>query len=189
MPRTKSALAQEKRNMKKAVFTITILSVICTAVCFYLYKASENIVILTAAITFGTMSYHFLMRLGIGFIFNKAMQNRADYTKRWYQYRAWEKQLYKKLHVKQWKGAVPTYDTNLFNPVKHSWDEIVQASCQAELVHETIILLSFVPIIFSIWFGGIMVFLITSVLATLFDIVFVIIQRYNRPRIIRLIGR
>lgn len=189
MLRTKSVPVQEQTNMKKAIFTITILSVICTAVCFYLYKVSENITILTAAITFGTTAYHFLMRLGIGFIFNRAMHNRADYTKRWYQYRAWEKKLYEGLHVKRWKGVVPTYDTNLFNPAKHSWDEIVQASCQAELVHETIILLSFVPIIFSIWFGGIMVFIITSVLAALFDIVFVIIQRYNRPRIIRLIGR
>lgn len=175
--------------MKKSILTITILSVICTAACFCLYKASESKVILTAAITFGTMAYHFLMRLGVGFIFNKAMNNRADYTKRWYQCRSWEKNLYEMLNVKHWKGIMPTYDANLFDYTKHSWNEIAQASCQSELVHETIILLSFVPIVFSIWFGAIMVFIITSVLAALFDMTFVIIQRYNRPRIIRLIGR
>lgn len=84
---------------------------------------------------------------------------------------------------------MPTYDTNQFDHTKHSWDEIAQASCQAELVHETILLLSLVPIIFSIWFDAIIVFIITSVLAALFEMTFVIIQRYNRPRIIRLIGR
>lgn len=175
--------------MKKAISTITILSVIGTAVCFCLYKASENRVIFAVAITFATTAYHFLMRLGVGYIFSKAMNNRADYTKRWYQCSAWEKKLYKKLNVKHWKGTMPTYDTNLFDHTQHSWNEIAQASCQAELVHETIMLLSFVPIIFSIWFGAIMVFMITSVLATLFDMTFVIIQRYNRPRIIRLIDR
>lgn len=175
--------------MKKAIVTITILSVICTAICFCLYKAWENEVILAVAITFGTTAYHFFMRLGVGFMFNKAMNNRADYTKRWYQCSAWEKKLYERLNVKHWKGTMPTYDANLFDHTKHSWNQIAQASCQAELVHETIILLSFVPIVFSIWFGAIMVFMITSVLAALFDLAFVIIQRYNRPRIIRLIGR
>ena len=34
-----------------------------------------------------------------------------------------------------------------------------------------------------------MVFIITSVLAALFDLTFVMIQRYNRPRILKLIGR
>ena len=84
---------------------------------------------------------------------------------------------------------MPTYDPSLFDQTQKSWDEIAQASCQAELVHETIILLSFVPIVFSIWFGALAVFVITSVLAALFDTVFVIMQRYNRPRIIRLIKR
>lgn len=60
-------------------------SVICTAVCFCLYKTSEHKIILAAAITFGTTAYHLFMRLGAGFIFNKVMSNKADYTKRRYQ--------------------------------------------------------------------------------------------------------
>lgn len=175
--------------MKKNIFTITILSVICTVVCFFLYNILDHKVILAVAITFGTVAYHFLMRLGVGFIYNKAMNNRADYTKRWYRCRDWEKKLYERLDVKHWKGTMPTYNASLFDHTKHSWDEIAQASCQAELVHETIMLLSFVPIIFSIWFDAVVIFIITSVIAALFDMTFVIIQRYNRPRFIRLTGR
>lgn len=179
----------KKTNMKKVLFSITFLSAICTAVCFCLYRASENKAILAAAITFGTTAYHFLMRLAVGFIFDRTMNNRADYTKSWYQCRTWEKKLYEKLNVKHWKRFAPTYDGSLFDYTKHSWDEIAQASCQAELVHETILLLSFIPIAFSMWFGAALVFIITSVLAAFFDLTFVIIQRYNRPRILRLIGR
>ncbi|HIY00608.1 MAG TPA: hypothetical protein IAA26_01980 [Candidatus Blautia faecipullorum] len=175
--------------MKKIIITIAILSVICTAVCFFLYEESGSKAILAAAITFLTTAYHFLMRLAVGFMFDRIMANKADYTKRWYQCKAWEKKIYKRLNVKHWKRLLPTYDTSLFDPKKHSWDEIAQASCQAELVHETIVLLSFIPIVFSIRFGAVMVFIITSVLAALFDLAFVMIQRYNRPRIIRLIGR
>lgn len=172
--------------MKKTILTITTFSVIGTAAGFCLYKATGNEAVLTAAITFLTIAYHFLMRLGVGFIFDRTMNNKADYTKGWYQCRAWEKRLYERLNVKRRKRRMPTYDTDLFNPRKHSWDEIAQASCQAELVHETILPLSFVPIAFSVWFGAVTVFVITSVLAACFDLNFVILQRYNRPRIIRM---
>ena len=82
---------------------------------------------------------------------------------------------------------MPTYDPEAFDKRKHSWDEIVQVMCQAELVHETIILLSFVPILAHIWFGALEVFIITSVLAAVFDGTFVIIQRFNRPRVINML--
>ncbi len=98
-------------------------------------------------------------------------------------------QLYKALHVKKWKNKMPTYEPTLFSPEKHSWDEIAQAMCQAELVHETIVIFSFLPIIATIWWGGFWVFLITSVCAALLDMAFVVMQRYNRPRVIRMAER
>lgn len=61
--------------------------------------------------------------------------------------------------------------------------------CQAELVHEVNVILSFLPVVFSYWFGALAVFIVTSLLAALFDMIFVIMQRYNRPRILRLIQK
>ena len=72
---------------------------------------------------------------------------------------------------------------------KRSVEEIVQVTCQAESVHEIIILLSFVPPLFSVRFGFLDVFLITSCAAALFDGLVVILQRYNRPRLLRLMRR
>lgn len=175
--------------MAKLMKFIAVLSVIAT-ICFsVLYIYNSMPVFRSLAITFGTTAYHFGFRLIVGALFNFFMKNRADYTKKWYQVKAWEQKLYAKLKVKKWKNKMPTYDMDAFDVSKHSWDEIAQASCQSELVHETDIIFSFVPIIFSVWFGSLAVFIITSVLGALYDLMFVIMQRYNRPRILKMVNR
>jgi magnesium-transporting ATPase (P-type) len=140
--------------------------------------------LLTLSITFGTTSFHLFMRLAIGYIFNRKMKNHADYTKKWYQLHSWEKELYRIMRVKKWNTSRMTYDPKAFSPKLHTWMEIAQVMCQSELVHESNIVLSFLPIISSIWLGAAPVFFITSVCASLFDLMFVIIQRYNRARIL-----
>ncbi len=144
---------------------------------------------LTIAITTGTVFYHIGIRLLVGWAFDRFMDNQADYRKKWYQVSAWESAVYKKLQVKRWKSHLPTYDSSLFDPALHSWEEIAKAMCQAELVHEVNIVVSFVPILFSVWVGALPVFVITSILAAGYDLLFVILQRYNRPRVLRLAMR
>ena len=141
------------------------------------------------AITFGTCFYHFAMRLTVGHLLNRIMHNKANYTKGWYQLKSFELPIYKTLQVKKWKSNMPTYDPSVFDPKLHSWEEIAQAMCQAELVHEIIVLFSFLPLLAAIPFGAFPVFLITSLLAALYDLSFVVMQRYNRPRIIRFIEK
>ena len=97
--------------------------------------------------------------------------------------------VYETLKIKRWKRKIPTFDNARFNPQLHSWNEIAQAMCQAELVHETIMILSFLPIAEGIWFGMYPVFIITSVLAAGYDLMFVMTQRYNRQRIFSLLAR
>lgn len=175
--------------MAKLMKTVAVSSVLLT-VCFsVLYIIFRGGVFLTLAITFGTVAYHFCMRLIVGLIFNAAMKNRADYNAKWFCVGKSEQKLYKKLRVKKWKNKMPTYDTDTFDASKRSWDEIAQATCQSELVHETIVVLSFLPIASSVWLGELPVFIITSVIAAAIDMIFVIMQRYNRPRIVRLIKK
>ena len=61
--------------------------------------------------------------------------------------------------------------------------------CQAETVHTIIAVLSFVPLLFSLRWGAFAVFLITSLLSASFDLLFVIMQRFNRPRVLRMVQR
>ena len=58
--------------------------------------------------------------------------------------------------------------------------------CGAEIVHELIMILSFLPMLTVPVFGSLPVFLITSVVSALFDSIFVMAQRFNRPRLVRI---
>lgn len=175
--------------MAKIVKGIAAFSLAATVILAISYKVTSSGILLPLAITSGTIAYHFVMRLMVGLAFHATMRNKADYRKRWYQVNKREMAVYEKLKVKQWKRRMPTYDPALFDPRLHTWEEIVQAMCQAELVHETIAVLSFLPILAGIWFGEYPVFIVTSVLSAACDIVFVIMQRYNRQRVTKLLNR
>lgn len=175
--------------MAKIVKGIAAFSLAATVILAISYKVTSSGILLPLAITSGTIAYHFVMRLMVGLAFHATMRNKADYRKRWYQVSKREMAVYEKLKVKQWKRRMPTYDPALFDSRLHTWEEIVQAMCQAELVHETIAVLSFLPILAGIWFGEYPVFIVTSVLSAACDIVFVIMQRYNRQRVTKLLNR
>jgi len=173
------------RNMKIIAFCSTIAAVIA----FILYEKFNMEGILSFAVTMGTIAYHFVIRLLVGHLVDGIMHNQADYTKKWYQIHPFEEKLYRKFNVKKWKGKMPTYNAELFSLENKTLDEIVQVTCQAEIVHEINVLISFLPLLASLKFGSFAVFLITSVLAACYDMLFVIIQRYNRPRLVRLARR
>lgn len=175
--------------MKKKMILVTIISLIgmlvSGGICFY----TKTRTLLPVAVTSGTIFYHLAVRLAIGSLVDAKYHNRMDYTRKWFQEKAFEKKLYKKLNVRKWKKWLPTFNPQDFNLENRSLEEIIQVTCQAEVVHEVIMPFSFVPILFSIWFGSLEVFVITSCAAFLFDGIFVIIQRYNRPRLMRLLKR
>ncbi len=172
--------------MPKLMKMITAFSFIATILSIILFCRFNKSIYLTLAVTFGTISYHLGIRLLVGLFYNTIMKNHADYTKKWYQIHSWENKLYQLLKVKTWKDRMPSYNPEIFSNKKHTWDEIAQSMCQSELVHETNIILSFIPLIASIYFGSFYVFLITSVCGAVFDLLFVIMQRYNRPRIVKI---
>lgn len=174
-----------KKNMLLAAF-VSFIGLLASAA---VYRFAGNPGAFSAAVTFGTTFYHLGMRLAVGYLIDRKYQNRMDYTAKWFRERPFERGLYKKLRVKQWKNRMPTFTPQYFQLKDHSVADIIQATCQAEVVHEVNMALSWVPVLFSIWFGSLGVFLATSLAAFLFDSVFVIIQRYNRPRLLRLLKR
>ena len=163
------------------------LSLAATTLLGALYAITACDMLLSLSITCGTLAYHLIMRLAVGLIFTLFMHNRANYHAKWFRVGVREREIQKRLGVHKWKRYMPSYDGAFFDMKIHSLDEIAQAMCQAELVHETIILLSFLPIAAGHFFGAYPVFIITSVLAAAVDAAFVVMQRYNRPRILKLI--
>ncbi len=176
-------------DLKKKMKACAVISFLITIASAVIYRCTFKEFLLPIAITFGTIAYHFAMRLLVGGAYSLFMNNKADYTKRHYRVGEREMRLYQRINVKKWKKNIPTYDAALFDVKKHSPEEIVQAMCQAELVHETIAVLSFLPIAAGVWFGDFPVFIITSAAAAVIDMIFVVVQRYNRQRVLRIIEK
>ncbi len=171
--------------IKISAWVLVIVTILFTII----YQCSSNIVIMSTAITFGTISYHFLMRLAVGYIINGIFHNRFNYNKKWFQAKKFEKHLYEVLKVKKWKDKMPTFAPEMLDLRVHTWEEIAGAMCQSEMVHSIIIVLCFVPILATLVWGTFWVFFITSVLSACVESMFVIMQRYNRPRVIKMIEK
>ena len=165
------------------MYIITALTALFTGVSACLYVSTEQSFWMSVAITFGTSFYHFGMRLLVGSLVPNCFQGSG----RWFRQHPWEQKLYAMLRVKHWKKLLPAYDPTLFSLQEHSMEQIACHMCQAEVVHEIIVLCSFLPLLFALLFGEFWIFLITSILAAAFDLLFVIMQRYNRPRLFRIL--
>ena len=176
--------------MKRKIFPAVMIGTACASCCLcicsaVLYQYLEARWLFSLAITFGTIFYHFAMRLLVGAL----IPNRFDPHRRWFQLCKAENILYKKLRIKHWKDHVPTYDPRLFSLQDNTLEGIVKNMCQAEVVHEVIIVCSFLPLLASLLWNDFWVFAITSLISALIDSVFVMMQRYNRPRLMRLLEK
>lgn len=146
------------------------------------YRHAGAAWLLSAAITFGTIFYHLAMRLVVGAAV--PVPKRTD--RQWFRPRSFEPGLYRALRVRQWKGRLPTFLPEQFSLGQAGIEGVLRNSCKAELVHELIMVLSFLPVLAIPKLGAPGVFWATSAVNALFDGCFVTIQRYNRPRLLRL---
>ncbi|MDE6781517.1 MAG: hypothetical protein K2J40_08675 [Ruminococcus sp.] len=136
------------------------------------------------AVTSMTFAYHFDIRLIIGHIII-LFKEKINTDSRYFKVSETEKNIYKKLNIKSWKSRVPTYNPDEFDIKKNSIEQLIINCCNSEIVHTVNIFASYIPILFSIRFGSLPVFIITSVSASIYDLQFVLLQRYNRPRLIK----
>lgn len=180
------------RDISRTVFSARILfcgsTVLFTVLAIGLAMCFGRMdwpILLPLAITFGTIAYHLLMRALVSIVVTLIMRNRANPYNVWLRERRFEARLFRWLKIREWKFRVPTYAPELFDLTKRTPSEVLGAMCQAEVVHEVIIPLSFVPIAFAEWFGALPVFVFTSLGAAACDTFLVLLQRYNRPRVMR----
>jgi hypothetical protein len=178
----------KKSSFRTTIQTTTLILLVITAALALLYWQTHADWALTCAISFGTTLYHFAMRLAVGYCVTLFIKN-FDPKSRWFRPRKWEAGLYRRLKVRSWKRHLPTFDPEKFSTEFYTLPQIVQNMCQAELVHVVIVVLSFVPLAFVPLFGVFGVFLATSLASGLLDCVFIIVQRYNRPRLVRIIEK
>lgn len=171
--------------MKRFMFSAATASLVLMFAFFIFMVNTSKHIFLTLGITSMTICYHFTVRLVIGSIADRVKLSQFKPGSWRFRERGFEKKLYKALRVKKWKKFAPTYDDSKFDLSKNPTENVIGETCRAESVHWLCIAASLVSISFAAVFGSLLAFLITGVLGALFDLIFVIIQRYNRPRLMR----
>ena len=133
--------------------------------------------------------------LGIASFFLGRLLPKSWFRADCFPYRCYdfEKQLYQKLRVREWQDKVPDMSRILpmFMPPKRltkGYQQrlplMIQETCVAEFIHGTLILAGFACL--KIW-PGIGGEIMTTAYILLGNLPFIIIQRYNRPRLSRLL--
>ena len=181
-------MSKKTKGVLVRMVLFTVLLGMMTLAFSFLYRQFQYTWMLSAAITMLTIFYHFAMRLLVGEAVTVIFRDREFPQDRLgFRLYDFESTLYQKWKVKKWKVNVITAKPEQFDLHQVSSEELLHNMMQAELVHRIIMILSFVPILFILPFGAPIVFITTSILAALIDFIFVAIQRYNRPRVVKYI--
>lgn len=168
----------------------TLLSLLCL-IAFHLLRTSNVGDFFPALeITALTCFYHLAVRLAIGeWLIPRVDMRKINCEGWWFRLHGWEARLYRFLGIERWRRRLPTYDPSEFDLYQLGAKGILRSNCRAELTHELNAVASFVPLYFARRFGAFPAFLTTSIIAAGIDLAFVVVQRYNRPRLIRLLRR
>ena len=172
------------------MYCVIAVTVITSIICFTLYYGEfyKSGIILWTGITAFTIMYHFWVRIIMGNISN-LFKKYINCKQWWFKEKNFEKQFYKLLHVKQWKDKALTYNPESFSLKHHSLEEIANTMVKSELDHWINEAISLSTLLFAIPWGQFWIFLITAIAAMIFDAQFIVIQRYNRPRIMRILEK
>lgn len=171
--------------MKRFMYIAAVVSLALMFAFFFLMVNTAKSVFCTLGITAMTFCYHFTIRLVIGGIMDRIKLSQFKPESRRFREFGFERKLYKAIRVKKWKKFAPTYDKQLFSLKDNSVDKVIGETCRAESVHWLCAAASLASISFTLIFGSLPAFLITGIVGALVDLAFVIIQRYNRPRLIK----
>ena len=170
------------------MYSVIALTAIIAAVGLTLYytKVYESALVLWMGIVSFMVLYHFGLRILFGEITKKFDIN---YKHFWYKQRGFEPKLYKLLRVRKWKDKVLTFDPDSYNFKNRTLPQLATTMSKSELDHWINEVISVVSISFILLWGCPAAFLISAIAAMIFDAQFIVVQRYNRPVVVRLIEK
>ncbi len=170
------------------MYSVIALTAVISAFCFILYygKITHNGIILWTGIVSFMILYHFGLRIFFGEITNHI---KFDYNHPFFKQKKFEASLYKLLKVRKWKDKVLTFNPENYDFQNRTLSQLATTMSKSETDHWINELISVGSIFFSLLWGMLPIFLITAVAAMLFDAQFIVVQRYNRPVVLRLMNR
>ena len=172
------------------MYIVIALGILISITCLGTYYAgiTENNIFLWIGITAFTITYHFWGRIILGNI-SKLFKKYINYNQWWFKEKWFEKNLYEILRVKKWKGKALTYNPEQFDLKTNSLDQIANTMVKSEIDHWINEVLSISTMFFGLIWGETWIFVITALAAMIFDGQFIVIQRYNRPRVLKILEK
>lgn len=170
------------------MYSTMVLTAAISAVCFIFYYTGtyNNSALLWTGIVSFMILYHFGLRIFMG---NVTKRFKINPHNPWYTQRKFEKPLYKLLRVRKWKDKVLTFDPESFNFQNRTLPQLATTMAKSELDHWINEIISVISIFFTFLWGCFPAFFISAIAAMIFDAQFIIVQRYNRPIVLRLMAR
>ncbi len=179
----------KKSSVPLLLALLMLVSVIATLASYWLYERfQETLWFWVGQVCFACSMQLVLMHLTapvVRLIFRKAF----DYQNVWFREKKFEKKLYHFLRVRQWREKLPSYDLSAIGLGSNSPQQLVQNMCHFEVVHESIAVVGFLPMLFACYGLNFYLLLAFSLLFALLHLCFVAVQRLNRSYVVKLMGR
>jgi len=181
-------MSKPKSNSALFMYIVIALMLTVSGVCFVLYYGTftDSRIVLWVGVASFTILYHFWLRIIMGSVTRRFP---IRYTAWWFKERRFERRLYKLLRVRKWKGKVLTYDPDAFLLEKHGYEGVANAMAKAETDHWINELISLSTMFFPLLWGAPWLFISTGIVGMLFDMQFILVQRFHRPIIVRVIDK
>ncbi len=112
-----------------------------------------------------------------------------NYKNAWFRERSFENKLYETIKIRKLKSKMPIYAPSMYKISRDSAEKTIMYTCHAEVVHELSALLGALCILMFLLGINVAVLTIVSIVAVAVHLFFAMIQRYNRPRLIRILRR
>lgn len=138
------------------------------------------------------------LHFGVGAFISRFLPARLfDFHRPFYRPRRFERKLYRFLRVASWKAKLPTYGNfekkHLAAFTSNYLRQFAEETCRAEIIHWCIAWLGFSSIAFAFLLEKPVdyfpLFFIIALVLFLAQLPFIFIQRFNRPRLLRLMEK
>lgn len=170
------------------MYVTMILTSVIALVCFCIYYTGSvnSQVVLWCGIVSFMILYHFGLRIYMGRVTKRI---HIDYKAPFFRQRSFEMSLYKLLKVRRWKDKVLTFEPEMYDFKNRTLEQLAATMAKSETDHWINEIISIISIFFTFIWGCFPAFFISALAAMLFDAQFIIVQRYNRPIVLRVIER
>ncbi|MGN1110819.1 MAG: hypothetical protein ACI4QY_04140 [Oscillospiraceae bacterium] len=171
---------------KRTLYIFAGAGIVLMFVFLALFVRSRNTVMLILGVIMLNAAFQLIARLLINSICEGAFENGINSSSDWFRTTDFEERFYGFMGIKYLKKHLPKTERTDFSLSRMSPQNIIDAGCEIEAEHEIDILVSLLGILLSIPFGNVWIFVTAAVIAILYDLIYLSVQRYNRPRLERI---